>query len=208
VAAGRRPDTDATAGQDPLPVELANTVGWRFDPARRVERLPTGEALLTWTVGVGLLTPAEAGRLRRADPATLDAEAARVRHLREATFAALDAHAAGRTPPPAALAAVADAVTDATRHSRPAAELPLTWVVVTRDERVAGRRLALATAGLLTSPDLARVGRCDNEPCGWLFVDRTRNHTRRWCASTDCGNRERARRHYERTRRARSALSG
>jgi predicted RNA-binding Zn ribbon-like protein len=196
--APRRAGTDPAAGTDPVPIKLANTVGWRFDPARRVERLPSGEALLTWSVTVGLLTAAEAAELRRAGRPALDAEAARVRHLREATFAVLEAHAAGRTPPPAALAAVADAVADATRHARPAATLPLTWVVAARDERVTDRRLALAVAGLLTSPDLARVGRCGNEPCGWLFVDRTRSHTRRWCASSGCGNRERARRHYER----------
>ncbi|MFD9792685.1 CGNR zinc finger domain-containing protein [Streptomyces sp. NPDC059070] len=30
-------------------------------------------------------------------------------------------------------------------------------------------------------------------------MDRTRGGTRRWCSSGDCGNRDRARRHYART---------
>jgi len=95
---------------------------------------------------------------------------------------------------------VRDAVVDAMRHAAPSADLPLTWVVAAGDERAVGRRLALAVAGLLASPDLSRVGRCANEPCGWLFVDRTRSRTRRWCTSAGCGNRERAKRHYERGR--------
>ena len=93
-----------------------------------------------------------------------------------------------------------DAVVEAMRHAEPSAGLPLTWVVAAADERVAGRRLALAVADLLASPDLSRVGRCANEPCGWLFVARTRSRTRRWCTSAGCGNRERARRHYEQRR--------
>jgi predicted RNA-binding Zn ribbon-like protein len=45
-----------------------------------------------------------------------------------------------------------------------------------------------------------RLRRCDDQGCGWLFLDTTRNHSRRWCSSRDCGNRDRARRHYTRSR--------
>jgi predicted RNA-binding Zn ribbon-like protein len=38
--------------------------------------------------------------------------------------------------------------------------------------------------------------------CTWLFVDESRNRTRRWCSMKDCGNRAKARRHYERARKA------
>jgi predicted RNA-binding Zn ribbon-like protein len=60
--------------------------------------------------------------------------------------------------------------------------------------------LVLRTDELLRSPDAARVHRCAGRGCAWLFVDTTRNHSRRWCRTDDCGNRERARRHYRRTR--------
>jgi len=36
--------------------------------------------------------------------------------------------------------------------------------------------------------------------CGWLFLDSSRNHTRRGCDMRVCGNRAKARRHYERQR--------
>jgi predicted RNA-binding Zn ribbon-like protein len=41
-----------------------------------------------------------------------------------------------------------------------------------------------------------RVRRCANEKCLWLFVDESKNGTRRWCDMTACGNRAKARRHY------------
>jgi predicted RNA-binding Zn ribbon-like protein len=34
----------------------------------------------------------------------------------------------------------------------------------------------------------------------WLFVDESKNGTRRWCDMTACGNRAKARRHYLRSR--------
>src|SRR5215472_953277 len=59
-------------------------------------------------------------------------------------------------------------------------------------------QVAEAAANLLTSPELARLKVCENENCGWLFLDRSRNLPRRWCSMEDCGNRAKARRHYER----------
>ncbi|HEY7749992.1 MAG TPA: CGNR zinc finger domain-containing protein [Aestuariivirgaceae bacterium] len=51
---------------------------------------------------------------------------------------------------------------------------------------------------LAFSPDLARVKVCPG--CGWLFIDRTRNRTKRWCIAALCGNRAKMRRYYERQR--------
>jgi predicted RNA-binding Zn ribbon-like protein len=58
-------------------------------------------------------------------------------------------------------------------------------------------------AGLLTSEELDRVGQCDDDRCGWLFLDTSRNRSRRWCSMEDCGNRAKARRYYERKRAVR-----
>ena len=62
-------------------------------------------------------------------------------------------------------------------------------------------RLALATGELLHRPDLSALRRCDGDGCGWLFLDTTRNHSRRWCDSLDCGNRARVRAYARRHRR-------
>jgi len=51
---------------------------------------------------------------------------------------------------------------------------------------------------LLTSPDLARVRECGGENCGWMFLDNSRNHSRRWCDMQDCGNRAKVSRFRQR----------
>lgn len=63
--------------------------------------------------------------------------------------------------------------------------------------------VARAAATLLTSPDLARARKCAGDGCGWLFIDKSRNQSRRWCDMSDCGNRAKARRHYQRMLAAR-----
>ena len=60
--------------------------------------------------------------------------------------------------------------------------------------------IARSAADLLTSGNLDRVRQCGDEECGWLFIDTTKNRSRRWCDMTDCGNRAKARRHYSRLR--------
>lgn len=56
-----------------------------------------------------------------------------------------------------------------------------------------------AAAGLLISPGLLqRVKHCMGERCDWLFIDNSRNHSRRWCRMSGCGNRAKARRSYSR----------
>jgi predicted RNA-binding Zn ribbon-like protein len=57
---------------------------------------------------------------------------------------------------------------------------------------------------LAFSADLDRVKICP--ACGWLFIDRTRNRSKRWCITALCGNRSKMRRHYRR-RHARTLKS-
>jgi predicted RNA-binding Zn ribbon-like protein len=55
-----------------------------------------------------------------------------------------------------------------------------------------------SAAELLTSPERALVKRCASDTCLWLFLDRTKNHARRWCDMKVCGNRAKVRRHRRR----------
>ncbi|RPI34614.1 MAG: hypothetical protein EHM70_02285 [Chloroflexota bacterium] len=55
-----------------------------------------------------------------------------------------------------------------------------------------------SAADLLLSDRHERINQC--EECGWLFYDTSRNHRRRWCDMKICGNRAKARRHYERVK--------
>jgi predicted RNA-binding Zn ribbon-like protein len=59
--------------------------------------------------------------------------------------------------------------------------------------------IARETADLLTSKEVGRLGECaDERGCGFLFIDTSRNHSRRWCSMEVCGNRAKAMRHYQR----------
>ena len=65
---------------------------------------------------------------------------------------------------------------------------------------------ALATlAGIVAEAAAAgtwpRLKACPAEACGWVFYDRSRNRSGRWCDSTVCGNRAKTRA-YRRRRRA------
>jgi predicted RNA-binding Zn ribbon-like protein len=61
--------------------------------------------------------------------------------------------------------------------------------------------ISRSAADLLTSPrDLQLLRECGGSDCLWLFLDTSKNRTRQWCSMKACGNREKARRHYQRQR--------
>lgn len=47
---------------------------------------------------------------------------------------------------------------------------------------------------LLISNSLIRLKECDN--CGWLFLDKSKNKSRRWCNMQTCGSMEKAKKYY------------
>jgi predicted RNA-binding Zn ribbon-like protein len=57
-----------------------------------------------------------------------------------------------------------------------------------------------AASRLLTSEDAKYIRRCDAESCLGFFIDRSKNHSRRWCDMKVCGNRAKARHHYAQQR--------
>jgi predicted RNA-binding Zn ribbon-like protein len=78
-----------------------------------------------------------------------------------------------------------------------------TWVL---DENELDRVLwpiVGSAANLLTSAELGRVCRCAREGCDWLFVDLSKNQSRRWCSMELCGSRVKSRRYYRRRKQKR-----
>ena len=53
---------------------------------------------------------------------------------------------------------------------------------------------------LIVSPEVGRLRHCLNDQCGWLFMDDSKNGSRRWCSMQSCGNRAKAHRHYLRSK--------
>jgi predicted RNA-binding Zn ribbon-like protein len=62
--------------------------------------------------------------------------------------------------------------------------------------------IARDAAELLASERLEYVRACASKTCEWLFLDESKNHRRRWCDMTKCGNRAKVKRFYTRKKRA------
>lgn len=61
--------------------------------------------------------------------------------------------------------------------------------------------LCACAADLMCHADLGALKKCSNPACVLLFLDVSKNHTRRWCSMNMCGNRNKASAHYERHRK-------
>ena len=61
-------------------------------------------------------------------------------------------------------------------------------------------RIAVLAVELLTGPESRRVKECRGRNCGWLFLDTSRNRSRRWCSDAECGTLDRVTRHRMRAR--------
>jgi predicted RNA-binding Zn ribbon-like protein len=187
-----------------LCLDFTNTADWHASD-QPVELLPEYADLAAWARAAGTLDDVErAGLQQLAARLPRAAEAARRRavRLREALYRIFSAHARGREPVASDLQLLNHELAAACQHRRLAQDIGAyawNWETGEKFERVIWP-IACSAAELLTSPELARVRECAGPGCGWLFLDASRNHSRRWCSMESCGNRTKARRHYERTR--------
>ncbi len=194
-------------------LDFLNTVDPRVgDPARDTDYLLGYEGLIDWCVHAGTLDASAADDLRRTarhEIAAGERVLERARELREAIHSILTASIGRSAPAERSLATLNDELARALTHARVegAKSGPFAWGW---DAAAAGLErplwaLVRGAAELLTSDDLKRVRLCAGDDCGWLFLDVSRNRSRRWCSMDSCGNRAKARRHYARTRARRSA---
>ena len=168
-----------------------------------VEQLRSYPELLFWLGRCGLLADNESRRLLKQAKLCPD-EAARVLkralRFRDGARRVLTAVATGDTPAPADLDAVNRRVREAHAHLTivPAGEGFHMMYGTPDDLEQPLRQAARALVDFLVSDDLLRLRMCASDTCGWLFVDRSRNHLRRWCSMRDCGNLAKQRRHRAR----------
>jgi predicted RNA-binding Zn ribbon-like protein len=209
----RNPAFQLIAGH-PL-LDLVNTLGGRF---RQYEaglggllqsgprdQLGSYADLLLFIEQSGLLTAKQTRQLLRATSGSASGRVlASCIELREAAADVLYSGLDGRSPSSMPLKTLARFFKDALgpqeliwKDSRldwdwpqleAWAELPL-WL------------LSLSAANLMIAEEMKRVRACENPDCRLLFLDTSKNHTRRWCDMRLCGNRMKARR-FKAQRRA------
>ncbi|MGL5834543.1 MAG: CGNR zinc finger domain-containing protein [Waterburya sp.] len=160
-------------------------------------------ALINWGQQVQLLTPQQADHLRQQvqqQPELAQRLFEQAIKLREVLYRIFSAVSAKKAPVPSDLTHLNDWLTAAYSHSQ------LIWDG-TRFIRIQANlerlesilwQVVRSAEELLLDSMLDRVRECAGKDCGWIFLDTSRNRSRRWCDMEDCGNRAKARRHYER----------
>jgi predicted RNA-binding Zn ribbon-like protein len=181
-------------------LEFTKTVGWA-ERDRPDDELLSYEALLAWAERDGLLAPMDRERLSRRAAARPD-EAARVLEraigLRELIYRIFSTVGEGRTPQPSDIEQLNAFLPEASERR---GIVPVgggyEWGWLEAPDTPLDRVLwpiVHSAADLLTWRDLGRVKLCRADDCGWLFVDASRNRSRRWCDMSECGNRAKAQR--------------
>lgn len=201
LPAGARPPFSWIGGATCL--DFLNTASWRAPGVLENERLRGPEDLADWAVAARLLPESRA----------FDERSITLAHELRQGLHDLMLRAAHDEPP-------SDDAVDwlnrwirecrgHLRFTRPNRDAGWQWVGddAPRDVDPGLALLGLVVESaveLLRSPDLVLLRACANERCGWLFLDRSRKHNRRWCEMRECGGRAKARR-YQSRRRAASA---
>ena len=179
-------------------LDFANTVSDRpsFEP---IERLRDYEDLVRFAVQTGITTKTAARSLLRtaeSDPASAERALAAARTLREALYDLFFAQAAGKTSKARDVEIV-----DAAWH-RLSLDSDFHWTWIDGPEALDSMLgpIVESAVALLTAGPRDRVRTCESDTCQWVFLDTSKNRSRRWCDMKQCGNREKARRFQERAR--------
>lgn len=195
----------------PLCLSLANTRHWRNSGAPK-DLLQSYADVLDWALAKALYTKDEVESIRAqasANAAVADAELRCTVELRESIAAVFSARAHLRPVPRDALANVLANFDEASRVMKlRIVESRLVPVIEPTDEGLQLPRwqAAISAVGLYGSEAAARVKQCaDDRGCGWLFLDTTRNASRMFCFSSECGNRARQAKFRQRHRAERGA---
>ena len=186
-----------------LCLDFANTVSHRQFPQRRAEHLNNYADLVTFAEQSKLLPPRLAASLRaRAsrNPAEAGSAFRRSIDLREALYRAFSAIAAGKHARRAEVHQINHFALEALKHrklTRTNGDYRWQWQISGSNllDRILWP-IAESAANLLTTKDHAAIRECGAPDCEWLFLDHSRNRSRRWCDMKLCGNRQKARRHY------------
>ena len=185
-----------------LCLDFVNTVHC-YGCAELGEYLNTYHDLVAWSRHVGTITDDEAKTLSRraaGQPAEAKSAHRRAIELREAIYRIFTITLKDQSPAQEDLAVFNNYLGEAMMRSQ---------IVKTQEGYyldMTGNRAKLdwilnpvirSAAELLVSEEFRQVKKCADPICGWLFLDISRNRSRRWCDMRDCGNRAKASRFYK-----------
>jgi predicted RNA-binding Zn ribbon-like protein len=182
-------------------LELVNTLDLRFS-ANPQDLLPSYGDLLSFAAQLRLMPLEQTRKLGRTvrenDGRRVLASAV---ELREALAAVLYAWGDGGKPADRQIEILEKHFHNAALHRslRSGDErLVWSWSGFEQQAELPLWKLAQSASDLLVSEDAKQVKGCGDPTCRWLFLDLSKNHTRRWCDMKTCGNRMKARRYQAR----------
>jgi predicted RNA-binding Zn ribbon-like protein len=177
-------------------LDLVNTLDWRFRESGPEELLNSYDDLLGFAEQSGLLSQRMTRVLRRAESASSARALQQAKDLRESAAQLLYAMVDHLEPPIESVLKL-DRYLHAMQANRSLRWTPSgiksLWPSED-DPRLPLWLLTQSAADLVTSEAADSVRACAAPGCRWLFLDASRNHTRRWCDMKICGNRMKARR--------------
>jgi predicted RNA-binding Zn ribbon-like protein len=189
-----------------LCLDFVNTVGSRVceQPS---DKLRGFADLIRWSKEAGLIQQGEALELQayseaHSNSATKVLEEARA--LREALYRIFAALGRKETPAALDLATLNEVLHALPVHLEVCSNGPdfrCERKSVQTDHHRLLAPVAWSAADLLASDQVRHVRQCADAECGWIFVDSTKNHSRRWCAMSDCGSHAKAKRYYQRKKK-------
>jgi predicted RNA-binding Zn ribbon-like protein len=197
--------TTVVAPRRDLCLDFANTVAWRGSEV--TDSLHDIVDLLRWSQEQGVIDSTTAARfelwgIKDSTNANKLFEQAIV--MRESIYRIFFALARTAIPVAHDIAILNAALRNAPlRHTLAAREHGFGWLLDLNPPITAALLLApvlWSTGDLLVSPEVVRLRHCANPKCLWLFLDDSKNGSRRWCSMQACGNRAKAHRHYLRLR--------
>lgn len=185
-----------------LALDFVNTLDDVYAPDGPKELLGAYEDLLRFAEQTGISSVEDCERLRSHVSLTASAAAVREAHiLRSCLTRIFGALAEGAALGPEELHCLNSFLPDALRHRRIDGMGDLHWAWDNDVAEATGPLwpIIVGAAELLISDERQYVKACSSETCRWLFLDTSKNRTRRWCDMKLCGNRAKAREHYRRS---------
>lgn len=196
------PPFDTTSGNW-LCLDFTHTLEERVSPQHQ-EMLQSYSDLVAWGVFVQLLTHEEAQSFlsyAEQHPQQAADTLQRALQIREALYRIFYALAEDDRPDSSDIEFLNKELLEAMSHTRIVPDgngFKWDWATGTHHlERILWS-VVRSAADLLTDDKLTDVRACAAEDCRWLFLDTSKNHSRRWCNMQTCGNQAKARRHYSR----------
>lgn len=179
-------------------LDFVNTLDDRYTSGGPRELLPTYADLLRFCRQAGLLTHAEAARLGELPDASQEKGLRSAIALREMLARVFYRWVDGRSPSAEDRIALERWSVACARHRELRwmdGRLTWRWKALAGEAEAPALLLAQHALELLVADQPPRLHACSADTCRWLFLDTSKNRTRRWCDMKTCGNRAKARRY-------------